>query len=290
MWFCFLATRPVASSALFAERDFHMRRITLVIIVLTACFGSPLISHAQFGGGGGGGGNAGGGGGFGGGGGGGGLGGGGGGMGGGGLGGGLGGGMGGTGGLGGGLGAGLSGAMGGQTGANGMNGMNNQNGQGFLGRNTNGQQQFLGRNTQAQGQNGMMTNQMGGANNRRAGGNRGANGQNNFNNQQQQQGLGVGGGAAKQGPQIRPRQRIAFEHTPPHLPTVTSGLELRLNKMKALKSPSIKLSTEPAGVLVLKGEVASESAAKLAENIARLEPGVRSVKNELTYPEPVSTN
>ena len=251
-----------------------MRRITLVIIFLTACFGSPLISHAQFGGGGGGG-NAGGGGG--------------GGFGGGGGGGGLGGGGGGLGGGGGGLGGGLGGGMGGQTGANGMNGMNNQNGQGFLGRNTNGQQQFLGRNTQAQGQNGML-NQMGGNNNRRAGGNRGGNGQNNFNNQQQQQGLGVGGGAAKQGPQIRPRQKIAFEHTPPHLPTVTTGLETRLNKMKALKSPNIKLSNEPSGVLVLKGEVASQSAAKLAENIARLEPGVRSVKNELTYPEPVSTN
>ncbi len=264
-----------------------MRRITLALIVLIACFASPLMSHAQFGGGGGGG-NAGGGGGFGGGGGGGGGFGGGGGMGGGGggLGGGLGGGTGGAGGFGSSLGTGLAGAMGGQAGANGMN---NQNGQGFLGRNTNGQQQFLGRNTQAQGQNGMMTNQTG-AGNRRAGGNRGGNGQNNFNNQQQQQGLGVGGGAARQGPQIRPRQRIAFEHTAPHLPTVSTGLEIRLNKMKALKSPSIKLSAEPAGVLVLKGEVASLSAAKLAENIARMEPGVRSVRNELTYPEPVSTN
>jgi osmotically-inducible protein OsmY len=69
------------------------------------------------------------------------------------------------------------------------------------------------------------------------------------------------------------------------LPTVSTKLETRLNKMTVLKGSNVNLSVNPEGELVLKGKVASAEQAKLAENMARLEPGVRSVRNELTFPE-----
>ena len=112
---------------------------------------------------------------------------------------------------------------------------------------------------------------------------------NAMNQQMQQGGMGGGmaGGAARQAPAIRPLQKVAFTHTAPHLPTVSTKLETRLNKMTAFKSPNrnLNLSVGKAGELVLKGQVASAEDAKLAENMARLEPGVRTVRNELTYPD-----
>ena len=270
----------------FAERGSVMRRLACFTIVLSVCLLSPLSSHAQFGGtsnaggasrtGSMGAGGAGGGGGLNGGG-----------FGGssmGGQGGGFGGQAGGQGGAFGGQAGGAGGAFGGQAGATGANGMNNQQGQGFLGRNTN-QNQFLGRNLQGQGQNGGAQT---GAGNRRVGGNRGGNNQNNMMNNQQ--GQGGMGGAAKAPVVIRARQKIAFEHTAPHLPTVSVKLETRLNKMTALKSSNLNLSVGSAGELVLKGEVANSEQAKLAENLARLEPGVRTVRNELTFPEAAPGN
>ena len=104
-------------------------------------------------------------------------------------------------------------------------------------------------------------------------------------NNQQGQGQGGMGGGAKAPVIIRARPKIAFEHTAPHLPTVSVKLETRLNIMTALKSSNLNLSVGSAGELVLKGEVANAEQAKLAENLARLEPGVRTVRNELTFPE-----
>ena len=266
-----------------------MRQITFLSVILTVCLGSPLLCHAQFGGGGSSGGGFGGGGSTG-----------------GGFGGGSSGGFGGSsggfggnsGGFGGssGMGGGLGGAggfggtgMGGSTGGFGQTntGMGAQQGAGFLGVNTN-QNQFLGRNLQ-QGQTGMngMLNQNGMSNNRRTTNNRGMNNNQQMMNQQMQ-GMGGGGGAGGQNRQqvvIRARQKIAFTHSAPDLPTVSTKLETRLSKMPALKSSKVNLSVSDKGVLILKGEVASAEQAKLAENLARLEPGVRVVQNELTYPD-----
>lgn len=194
----------------------------------------------------------------------------------------MGGGLGGTGGFGG---TGMGGSTGGFGQTNtGMGGMGTQQGTGFLGVNNN-QNQFLGRNVQ-QGQTGAngMLNQNGMNNNRRTTNNRGMNNNQQMMNNQQMQGMGGAGGANRQQVTIRARQKIAFTHTAPDLPTVSSKLETRLNKMPALKSSKVNLSVSDKGVLILKGEVASAEQAKLAENMARLEPGVRTVQNDLTYP------
>ena len=154
----------------------------------------------------------------------------------------------------------------------------------FLGRNTN-QNQFLGRNTQgATGVPGQ--GQVNGAR-RGAAGNRNANQANNMNGQQQGGPANARGGA-NQLPPIRPRQKVAFEYTRPQLAMVSTNLQTRINKMTAIKSTNLNMSVEPSGELVIKGKVGSAAEAKLAENLARLEPGVYAVRNELTYPEPAS--
>lgn len=261
-----------------------MRRIALSISLLAFTAAFPIVSTAQSGfGGSSGGGMSGGGSGFGGSSGGG--------MGGGSMGGGLGGG--GMGGMGsggmGGMGSGGMGGMGGgssglgsspfgqQTGAMGQNG---QQGQQFLGRNTN-TNQFLGRgNVQGTGQNGAMTQNTG---NRRGAANRNGNQANNINNQQQG-GPANARGQASQPPPVRPRLKTGFEYTKPQLAAVSTKLETRLKKMTMFRGKNVTLSVDPSGDIVLKGNVESAQDAKLAETLARLEPGVYNVKNELKYP------
>lgn len=159
---------------------------------------------------------------------------------------------------------------------------NNQQGN-FLGRNINANQ-FLGRSPQGttQGQNQNQQNNRGRATNR--------GGQNNFNQQQQQQMFNnqTAGGAANQQPPIRPRLKIDFEFPKPQLVELSGKLEARIIKNKAMKD--IKITTDPSsGDLVLTGNVANEHDAKLAVSRLMIEPGVRNVRNELTYPMPEAT-
>lgn len=166
----------------------------------------------------------------------------------------------------------------GQTGFGGQNqaGANGNNG-GILGRNTNQNQGILGRNTQNQGAGG-NTGLGGGG--RGGGGNRGNNGQNSQN------GGGGNGTNANQTPLVRPRLEIAFDFRLPTPVNIQTTLETRLTKL-SVKTPgfkSIVLAIEDKGEVVLRGEVGSASEAKLAETMLRLEPGVRTVRNELTFP------
>ena len=245
-----------------------MRRFSFLIMMVAFCFSVPAVSYGQggFGGqnGGGQGGQAGGG--FGG-------------QTGGGLGGQAGGGFGGQGA--GGLGGQNSNGLGGQ-GSFGQTGTNNgQNGQqqGFLGRNTTNNNAFLGRNTQSQGQTGNLNNQNNG--NRRAGGNRNQNNQNAAN--QQQGGFQGGNGNVKQAPAVRPRQKVAFDYPTPKLQDVSVKLGTVFSAKSKFKS--VSLSVDSSGDLVMQGKVDSAADAKLAEIMAQIEPGVRRIRNELTYPE-----
>lgn len=164
----------------------------------------------------------------------------------------------------------------GQTGFGGQNqlGANGNNG-GLLGRNTN-QNQLLGRNVQTQGAGG--NNNLGGG--RGGGGNRGNNGNNALN------GGGGNGGSTNQTPLVRPRQKVAFDWPQPKTAAIQITLETRLTKL-SVKSPgmkSIMVAVEGKGEVVLRGEVDSESESKLAERSLRLEPGVWTIRNELTFP------
>lgn len=199
------------------------------------------------------------------------------------------GGTGGTGGFGqsGGLGQGGFGQQGGtgfgQNRNTGLTGQNQNNG--FLGVNNN-PNNFIGRNNQ--GQNGNMNGQTGnvGRGNQRGGNNRqlDSNLMNMLNGNNQQ----GGGGGQSQQPVIRPRQKVAFEYPQPKLEAVVATTQTRLQKL-AVRYPhlgDVQLAQETDGTIVLRGSAPTEADAKVAESMIRLEPGVRKIRNELTFPPP----
>lgn len=155
---------------------------------------------------------------------------------------------------------------------------NNQgaNQAGFIGRNVN-PNQFIGLNTLTGGNQGQLNN--GRQNVLGALGNRNANltGLQNLNPPNSGQ---------NQPTPLRARQKIAFEYTKPQPAAIHSAVQLRLGKFTARNAllKNITVSVDDRGVAVLHGNAGSVSTARLAENLVRQEPGVKSVRSELTYP------
>ncbi|MEX0703278.1 MAG: BON domain-containing protein [Planctomycetales bacterium] len=84
---------------------------------------------------------------------------------------------------------------------------------------------------------------------------------------------------------IRPRHEIAFTYPQLEAAAVRSSLDARFDKIsqKQVTLSGVNVAaTEQPGVVALRGEVASPEASRLAAIMARLEPGVRAVRNELT--------
>jgi hypothetical protein len=177
-------------------------------------------------------------------------------------------------------------------GASGMTGgmagnMNNRNGQAANARTNTGQNQgnFIGRNVDP--------NQFIGGNNKTAGGNRGQQNQrrqgnlgNRNRNNDDFQGDNFSRSGSNQAPLLRAQQQIGFEVSRPSQTRRQSQLQTRFSKLTE-RHASIKgvtLVMDDTGTVVLQGSVPSESAAKLAEKLVRLEPGVSSVRSELLYP------
>jgi osmotically-inducible protein OsmY len=77
----------------------------------------------------------------------------------------------------------------------------------------------------------------------------------------------------------RPQQKIAFSYPKANLATIQVEMSNRFQRMTSVSGASVSISDE--GVVTLTGMVASDDSRKLAEALARLEPGVRSVVNEL---------
>lgn len=77
----------------------------------------------------------------------------------------------------------------------------------------------------------------------------------------------------------RPQQRIAFTYPKANLVATQVLMSDRLKRMTGVSGANASISDE--GVVTLTGMVASDDSRKLAEALARLEPGVRSVVNEL---------
>lgn len=80
---------------------------------------------------------------------------------------------------------------------------------------------------------------------------------------------------------IRASLREAFDH--PHLsaPDVNESLSRRLRNTPAVTARSLEVTIQDQTV-VLRGEVSTEHGRLLAEQLARLEPGIWKVRNELT--------
>ena len=77
----------------------------------------------------------------------------------------------------------------------------------------------------------------------------------------------------------RPQQRIAFTYPKANLVATQVQMSERFQRMSGVSGANASVSDE--GVATLTGMVTSDDSRKLAEALARLEPGVRSVINEL---------
>ena len=159
-----------------------------------------------------------------------------------------------------------------------LNQNQNQNTNGFLGGNQNAQGNFVGRN-QRTGQNTRQQNNQGG--NRQQGGRQNLDDLLNGMNQQNNPTI-------DQRRAIRPQLRVAFDET-----TTTPATESRstlqprfesLTQTPSLRGVAYELDAE--GVVVLRGKVDTPSQRRLAENVVKLEPGVKKVRNELTLNDP----
>jgi osmotically-inducible protein OsmY len=96
------------------------------------------------------------------------------------------------------------------------------------------------------------------------------------------------GGAANQQQQrtIRPQLIVAFAAPLPTADLVGTRLQTRLQKVKNSSSyDGVKIDVE-GNKVILRGEVSSAQDARMAAMLARLEPGVRKVENQLTVREP----
>jgi hypothetical protein len=83
---------------------------------------------------------------------------------------------------------------------------------------------------------------------------------------------------------VRAAQRVAFEYPQPVPAEVRTSLQTQFRQLSDRRPQlaGISIALDGGDQAVLRGEVATEDARKLAEAVARLEPGVRTVKNEIT--------
>ena len=83
---------------------------------------------------------------------------------------------------------------------------------------------------------------------------------------------------------VRPAQRIAFEYPQPERAEVRTSLQTQFRRLSDRRPQlaNVSIALDGGSEAVLRGQVVSEDARKLAEAVARLEPGVRSVRNEIT--------
>lgn len=90
---------------------------------------------------------------------------------------------------------------------------------------------------------------------------------------------GARGGAL--GDQLPVTVSLGFDESPPGAETVSAVLSDRLTRSKRIQRVSPIQVALSDGTAILRGEVASQHDRALAEQLALLEPGVRSVRNEL---------
>lgn len=103
-------------------------------------------------------------------------------------------------------------------------------------------------------------------------GQNGFNQQNNFNNQQQNRRT------------IRPQQRIAFQYPQRAQDTIQTRLNTQFERLQTTRPEleGVEIVLAANNEVVLRGQVRTEEDKKLAAMYARMEPGVRSIRNELT--------
>jgi hypothetical protein len=118
----------------------------------------------------------------------------------------------------------------------------------------------------------------------RGGGNQfgGARGGNQSGSQQ-----GTASRSAQRAVSLRPQQRVAFEFQAVEEETIETNLSRQFRTLSPADGTTdgaparIVMQLEDGGLVTLRGTVESESARRLVVALARMEPGVRKVVNEL---------
>lgn len=174
--------------------------------------------------------------------------------------------------------------FGSSSGISGLNGGQAQGG--FVGRQSNDQNSYVGRQSQdqtgASRQNNSRGTQNRRTNNRRTSGrnvNSDRSGQrgSNFND-----GADFSQGGNRRTSSIQVVYRMDIPQSQPAPSTTTERIGKRLQNSRSLVGASDLSATSEEGTLVLRGRVADEYQRRLAEQIARLDPAVHRVRNELT--------
>lgn len=129
----------------------------------------------------------------------------------------------------------------------------------------------------------------GGRNNQNGLNNRGQNGNRlnrGNNNNGQQNFTNSGSGSANAQRVVRPQLRVAFDYPRPTAAGAEQALTIRFDKIsKRASFNDVKVDVE-GGKATLRGEVDTEDNRKLAAMLVAIEPGVRSVQNDLTVRTP----
>lgn len=88
---------------------------------------------------------------------------------------------------------------------------------------------------------------------------------------------------------VRPLQRVAFEYNAKSPQTLATKAGTRIEKI-GLKNPALQgvQVTVDGDKLVLTGKVKNAEQSRLAANLLRLEPGVRSIRNDLELEQPAT--
>lgn len=107
------------------------------------------------------------------------------------------------------------------------------------------------------------------------------------NNQRNSQ---LNGGNERKTSAVRPRQKVAFQYNLRSTEVVAANVTTRLDRITS-KNPEFKSLQGVTVVadgdqLVLRGSVKTPEQSRIAENLLRLEPGVKSVRNELQVEQP----
>jgi hypothetical protein len=84
--------------------------------------------------------------------------------------------------------------------------------------------------------------------------------------------------------QVRPRHRVSFAYTPRQNEATAGIVQARLGQPNS-PIAGVAVSLDGEGVATLSGTAATQHDSRLAAALARLEPGVRGVRNQLTVAE-----
>jgi len=81
--------------------------------------------------------------------------------------------------------------------------------------------------------------------------------------------------------QIQPAYTLGFTPAPMDYKIVTTALSTRINRVSNIERLGTIQVNMTEGVAVLRGDVKTEHDRRVAENMARLQPGVKSVRSEI---------